>query len=107
MEKKRLKVYVSLPITGRRLSDARQHADMVRAALSRKGHDVVTPFDVYHGENPVYEDYLCNDLRVMLGCDAVCFCDGWEQSCGCNIEHDTAMRFKAHGRKDLKIMYES
>lgn len=33
-------------------------------------------------------------------------CNGWEQSCGCNIEHDVAMRFKAHGIKDFKIMYE-
>ena len=97
---------MSLPITGRQLSEARQHADLVKAALSRNGHEAVTPFDVCHGKNPSYEDYICDDLRAMLDCDAVCFCDGWERSCGCTIEHNVVFRFKAHGRKDFKVIYE-
>lgn len=101
-----MNIYISVPISGRPIEEARNHADLVKSALSRKGHTATTPFDVYAGKNPTYEDYICYDLRAMLECDAVYFCGGWEQSCGCNIEHDVAMRFKAHEKKDFKIMYE-
>lgn len=100
------KVYISLPISGRSISEAREHADRVKMALSRQGYEAVSPLDVYAGKEPTYEDHICYDLRVMLDCDAVIFCTGWEQSCGCGIEHDVAMRFKAYGRKDLRVMYE-
>lgn len=39
--------------------------------------------------------------------DAVYFCDGWEQSCGCSIEHDVVMRYIAHNRKNFVLMYEN
>ena len=100
-----MKIYISVPISGQE-QKAREKADLIKAKLSREGNDVVSPFDVYAGKNPTYEDYICYDLRAMLDCDAILFCKGWEKSCGCNIEHDVAMRFKAHGRKEFKIMYE-
>ena len=102
---KRQKIYISLPISGQE-QKAREKADLIKAKLSKEGHIPVSPFNVFAGKNPTYADYICYDLRAMLECDAILFCDGWEQSCGCNIEHDVAMRFKAHGIKDFKIMYE-
>lgn len=100
-----MKVYISIPITGRE-QKAREKADLIKASLSRQGYEAVTPFEVYAGRNPTYTDYIGQDLIAMMACDAVYFCEGWEQSCGCNIEHDVAMRLKDHDRKDLKIMYE-
>lgn len=101
------KVYISIPISGYPLVKVRERADIVKGLLSRKGYSVVSPFDVLPCKNPTYSDYICYDLLAMLDCDAIYFCDGWEQSCGCNIEHDVAMRFKAHGKKNFQIMYES
>lgn len=100
-----MKIFISLPITGHK-QKARDKADLVKAFLSRKGHKPVSPFDIFVGKNPEYVDYICTDLQVMLDCDAIYFCQGWERSCGCNIEHDVVMRFKAHGRKDFKVIYE-
>lgn len=100
-----MKVYISLPISGQ-VQKAREKANSVKAWLSGQGHTPVNPFEIYAGENPAYEDHICYDLLAMLGCDAIFFCKGWEQSCGCNIEHDVALRFKAHGKKDFKVMYE-
>ena len=99
------RIYISLPISADPIK-AREKADLTKTKLSREGYDVVSPFDVHAGKNPTYEDYICYDLRAMLGCDAILFCEGWEKSCGCNIEHDVAMRFKAYEKKDFKIMYE-
>jgi len=100
------RVYISIPITGLPLNSVREKADMIKASLSRQGYTPVSPFDVYPGKDPAYEDYICCDLRAMLDCDAVFFCHGWQLSCGCNIEHDVAMRFKTSGRRDFKLMYE-
>lgn len=102
-----MKIYISIPITGNDSAKVREHADAVKMALHRQGHVPINPLDIYPCRNPRYEDYIIADLKAMLDCDAVYFCQGWEHSCGCNIEHDVAMRFKAHGRKDFKIMYES
>ncbi|MDE5886443.1 MAG: DUF4406 domain-containing protein [Muribaculaceae bacterium] len=99
------RIYISVPISGQE-QKAREKADNIMKALSKQGHEPVNPFDIYAGHNPTYEDHICYDLRAMLDCDAILFCKGWETSCGCNIEHGIAMRFKAHGKKDFKIMYE-
>lgn len=99
------KIYISLPITGQE-SKAMEKADRIKAALSKKGHEVITPFEIYAGKEPHYEDHLCFDLRAMMECDAVYFCHGWKESCGCNIEHNVVMTFKAFGKKDFKVMYE-
>lgn len=99
------KIYISLPITGQE-QEARKKADAVKAALSRQGYEAVSPFDVYAGSSPTYSDHICYDLLALLGCDAVYFCLGWENSCGCMIENDVVMLFKAYGKKNFKVMYE-
>lgn len=81
-----MKVYISIPISGHDEAEVREHADLTRAMLSRAGHEVVTPFDIYAGENPKYEDYLSEDLKVLYRCDAVYLCEGWQFSKGCQIE---------------------
>ena len=80
------RAYVSLPITGRRTEEAREHADRVKAALSRRGFEVTTPFDICHVDAPEYADYIGADITVMLKQDVVCFCKGWEDSFGCQME---------------------
>lgn len=105
--KEKQRIYISIPISGHDEGKVREKADLIKARLSRDGYHPVSPFDVCAGKNPTYADHICYDLLAMLGCDGILFCAGWEKSCGCNIEHDVAMRFKAHGKKDFKILYES
>lgn len=101
-----MKIYISIPISGLDFDTQREKADLIKAKLSREGHTVVSPFDIYAGKNPTYADYICYDLRAMMDCDAVCFCKGWESSCGCQIEYHVAMRFKAHEKKNFKLFYD-
>ena len=101
-----MKVYISIPISGQE-KKARHKAESLKRALSSYGHTVVSPFDVYAGKNPDYEDHICCDLLAMLDCDAVFFCRGWEDSLGCNIEHDVVSRYNAApGHKSFIIHYE-
>lgn len=104
MEKR--KIYISIPITGKDYKKQREHADEIARSLSRQGWEAVNPFNIFAGKNPSYEDHLACDLRALMDCDAIYFCEGWENSLGCNIEHDTALRFIAANRKNFKIIYE-
>lgn len=102
---KKMKVYISLPITGQERTAMRK-AERMKILISDNGDTPVSPFDVYAGENPTYEEYICNDLLEMLNCDAVLFCEGWEKSLGCNIERSVLRKYKRFGKKDFKILEE-
>lgn len=95
-----MKVYISLPISGKEKT-AREKADIIRAALSCAGHTPVNPFDIYAGDKPSYADYLCSDLRALADCDAIFLCEGWQFSRGCRIERMFAEEFSK------QIMYEN
>lgn len=81
-----MRVYISIPITDKDEQKQREHADLTKAMLSRVGHTPISPFDIYAGKNPKYEDYLCYDLRALADCDAIYLCEGWQFSRGCRIE---------------------
>ncbi len=93
-------VYISIPISGKDINRQREHADRMKAALSRAGHKPVNPFENYCGENPTYADYLCYDLRILADCEAIMLCEDWQFSRGCRIERTFAEEF------GLQIMYE-
>lgn len=95
------KIYISLPISGRPLEEARLNADCIKAVLSRAGHQTVSPFDNYVGKNPTYVDCLIYSLRIIAGCDAIFLCNGWQFSRGCRIERTFAEEL------GKTIMYES
>lgn len=96
-----MKIYLSIPISGHDEMEVREHADLMKSALSRAGHEVVNPFDIYAGNNPAYADYLCADLRALADCDAIFLCDGWQFSRGCRIERTFAEEF------GKQVMYEN
>lgn len=98
--KKKMKVYISLPISGKE-KKARAKADSVKAALSRLGHRPVNPFEIYAGRDPSCEDHILADLTELVKCDAILLCDGWPLSRGCRIE---AMVAKELGKK---VLYEN
>ena len=103
---KKKKIYISIPITGKDYKKQREHADEIARSLSRQGMEVVNPFNIFAGKNPTYEDYLAYDLRALMDCDAVFFCEGWEKSFGCSIEHDYVMRAIAFGKQMYSVTYE-
>lgn len=95
-----MKIYISIPISGHDETEVRNHADLIKAALSRAGHTPVSPFDIFAGKNPTYVEYLCSDLQVLATCDAIYLADGWQFSRGCRIEANFAKEF------DKEFMYE-
>lgn len=88
-----MRIYISIPISGKDERKQREKADMIKAYLSRHGHEAVNPFEIYAGKNPCYKDRLQYGLRVLMDCDAAYFATGWSESIGCKIEYVTATEF--------------
>lgn len=95
-----MKIYISLPISGHDETAQREHADLIKAALSRAGHRPITPFDNYAGKKATYIDHITQHERIIAYCDAIFLCEGWQFSRGCRIEAHFAQEF------GKQIMYE-
>lgn len=95
-----MKVYLSIPISGCE-AQAREKADKIKMALSKRGFEVVNPFEIYAGDNPKYIDHLLADLRALNDCDAIYLCKGWQNSKGCQLEREFAELYRK------RLMFES
>ena len=97
------RIYLSLPIkdTGYTTKERMKYADGVRRFLElrygvrNENVIVITPFDVNENEDKdSYARKMGNDIEVLLECDIVCFCEGWQNSDGCMLEFAAAKIYK-------------
>lgn len=103
-----MRIYISLPISGQE-DAARAKAAKIARHITLQGREPVNPFDIvpdsFFGD-PRYEDYISADIRELLNCDAIYFCEGWEKSCGCMIERQIAETLTRFGKKRYAFFYE-
>lgn len=97
---KKLKIYISGPMTG--------YKDLNFSAFIKMEEQIVNNFYFVLVVNPVkiaqkvkskkyvpnYEDYLREDLKYLIACDAVFLLPGWENSSGCEKEITVAKFLK-------------
>lgn len=86
-----MKAYISLPITGYDLGERRAYASRVEERLKSMGFTPVNPLRTNLPEDSPVEAFYRLDARKLLNCDAVVFCEGWEASRGCKLEHEIAV----------------
>lgn len=103
-----MRVYVSVPISGRDINDAKKQAESVKNILRYAGHEVITPFDVVPNppripEREQYAYCMGKDVEALLTCDAIAMCEGWQDSKGCRAEHHIAM---IYGLKFTRYPYD-
>ena len=106
----RKKAMISQPMNGLTDEEIEKNRNKAIKHLKRLGYKVV---------NTLFTDEWCSDssmndigveniplcllaksLEYMSLCDAVYFCDGWEDARGCRIEHDAAEEY------GLECIYE-
>lgn len=91
-----MKIYISIPITGKDEREQRAKAERYAKFIELLGHEPVNPFCIDHGEKKIGKenlttgDYLGADIRELLKCDAIYLSPGWEQSNGCKLEKSAA-----------------
>lgn len=98
-----MKLYISIPISGRPLQEAKNQADGIKAALTPHGHGCITPFDVCPDADKTYAYYMGRDIEAILSdeVDGVVFGDGFGNSKGCLLEYAAAL---IYGKR---IIYQS
>lgn len=94
------KAMISQPMNGLTDEEIEKTRNKAIKHLERLGYKVVNTLftDEWYSDSamkdrgvmniPVY--YLARSLESMSFCDAVYFCDGWEDARGCRIGHDVA-----------------
>lgn len=81
-----MKVYVSIPITGKDYEEQKELAYHISKQLALNGHDAITPFDVVKSSDTPYNEAMGMCIAALLECDGIYLCKGWENSKGCKAE---------------------
>ena len=74
---------------------AEQYFQQVEDQLTEKGHIPINPLKINPNHPlPEWYDYMAEDTRALLQCDAIIMLENWTDSKGARIEHAIA---KEHG----------
>lgn len=86
------KVMISQPMNGISEEEILKTHENARVKLIRNGYEVV---DQYLGQCEAINPIACLGLSIetMSECQAVYFCNGWENARGCRIEHAIAEEY--------------
>lgn len=86
--RKKKRVYISLPISGRPMELVKLKVKEVKELIG-KNHTPVSPLDINKGLTD-YAKCMGNDVETLLNCDVVYFVRGWQTSKGCTAEYEIA-----------------
>lgn len=89
-----MKIYISLPITGKKIEDVENTCIYASVRINRKGHEAVSPLYVSPNTDASYAEHMGNNIRALLECDAVLFMPGYYKSKGCRLEHYAGKIYK-------------
>lgn len=85
-----MRIYISGPISG--MPDLNRDAFAKAAAdLRAGGHVVVSPHEIISHERAEREgwewsDYMREDIKALMTCDAIYMLEGWQLSKGARVE---------------------
>lgn len=91
----RKKIYISGAISHHDIDERRMAFGECARFCELCGFEAVNPFENElhrrgHADTVSWRDHMREDLRMLLGCDAICMMDGWEESKGAKLELDVA-----------------
>ena len=93
-----MRIYISGAITGDKLYRAK--FEKAKQDLKKKGHIPVNPAEFELPDGASWEDYMKQDLSLLLKCDGIYMLKDWKQSRGAKLEHDLAQTLK------MQVQYE-
>lgn len=92
-----MRIYISIPISGKDIKIQSSHANAIAKKIEAKGHIPLNPFSVPEvpsyitDEKEAYAYYIGEDMKLLLTGDAILMVDiKWPNSKGCSIEHNAA-----------------
>lgn len=88
MDTTKVKIYISIPITGRPMEEAKAHATGLKRRFEASQHaEAITPFDICGEPDKPYSFYMGRDIEALLECNAILLGHGWDHSQGCSLEY--------------------
>lgn len=86
-----MRIYISGQITGLDLEVAKNYFKQTEEQIAKAGHIPVNPMEVlpYHPDH-TWHDYMVEDIKALLYCDAILMLENWTNSKGAKIEHGIA-----------------
>lgn len=67
-----MKVYLSIPISGRDIEQVKKELLEVSKKIAAKGWEPVSPLDGVEDYSLPWEEYILQDLQVLRKCDMMC-----------------------------------
>lgn len=93
-----MKIYISGAITGD--SNYKAKFEKAKKELEVNGYRAVNPAEFELPESATWEDYMKQDLALLLKCDGIYMLKDWEESRGARIEQFLAKELH------LQVQYE-
>ena len=98
----KIKIFISQPMNGKTNEEIEDERNYIigRLATQFPRAEIIDSFfkGKPHDAKPLW--YLGESIKLMSEADVVFFCDGWQTSRGCQIEHDCALEY------GIDTMYE-
>lgn len=90
-----MKIMLSQPMSGRTTEEIKLERKGLVKQLESQGHEVIDTVFNFEGKDPYNCGlfYMGHSILAMSEVDAVIFMKGWENSRGCKIEHELALRY--------------
>lgn len=91
---KKPKVYLSGKISGLTEVEYKTKFNSAELFLTGLGYDVINPVSYDKIKDGSWEDYMKQDLKLILDCDYIYLLDNWEDSKGARMEYNLACDLK-------------
>jgi hypothetical protein len=96
-----MRIYISIPITGRNNAEVHIQVDAIKHKLQKEGYTVVAPFDICPANSELkYHECMGKDIAELLKCDGIYMGAGWRKSRGCQAEYEIARIYNINIIKD-------
>ena len=91
----KIKIFISQPMNGKTNEEIENKRNYIisRLAAQFPRSEIIDSFfkNAPHDAKPLW--YLGESIKLMSEADVVFFCNGWQTSRGCQIEHDCALEY--------------
>lgn len=86
-----MRIYISGQITGLDLDVAKAYFKQTEEQITKAGHIPVNPMEIHPTlDGPTWHDFMAEDIKALLYCDAILMLENWTNSRGAKIEHGIA-----------------
>ena len=95
------KIYISGAISSRPIHEAEAHFKAAQLRLLVIGYDCINPMEISpYSQEKTWEDYMRNDIKHLMDCQAIYMLRGWWKSRGARVEWWLAKKL------GMEVIYE-